>query len=94
MKVMCFAMREGIVDQRSDVCGDAETNVNERRTTTAFPPTPCRTSVSPPPQGANLSLCIPSTNHTTDFSSIFLSFSFNIRVSLSSLEPRDSYTLI
>lgn len=35
---MCFAMREGIVHQQLDVCGDVETNVNERRTTTAAAP--------------------------------------------------------
>lgn len=58
---MCFAMREGIVDQRSDVCGDVEMNVNERRTT-AFPPTLFRSSALPAllsGKPTSISFCIP-----------------------------------
>jgi len=58
VKVMCFAMREGIVDQRSDVCGDVETNVNERRTTTASLPTLFRSSMFPLLRETNLRLLL------------------------------------
>lgn len=42
---MCFAMREGIVDQQSDVCGDVETNVNVNEESPSAPFEPLR---SPP----------------------------------------------
>lgn len=75
MKVMCFAMREGIVHQQLDVCGDVETNVNERRTTTAAPPTPFRSSTSLfPRKPTSISLPSPLPNLSTPTSSISLSY--------------------
>lgn len=79
-KVMCFAMREGIVHQQSDVCGDVETNVNEPRTPAspanpAVPPTPFRFSTFPLPRDPTVSLYFPSTNLSTTDSYLFLSLS-------------------
>lgn len=80
---MCFAMREGIVHQQLDVCGDVETNVNERRTTTA---NPLSFFHVPLPQETNLHLLtIPSTEPLyTDFIyfSLLLSLT-NVRILLS-----------
>lgn len=85
---MCFAMREGIVHQQLDVCGDVETNVNERRTTTAAPPTLFRSSMSPFPQQTNLSISLPILSLYQPLYTDFIYFSLplsltNVRISLS-----------
>lgn len=93
MKVMCFAMREGIVDQRSDVCGDAETNVNERRTTTAVPPTPV-VLLCPLLHKEPTCLCASPLPITQQSFRLFFSLSHSAFASHCLFEPRDSYTLI
>lgn len=86
-KVMCFAMREGIVHQQLDVCGDVGTNVNERRTTTAAPPTLFRSSMSPFPSKPTFPSPYPSSPYQplyTDFIYFSLPLSLtNVRISLS-----------
>lgn len=71
---MCFAMREGIIDQQSDVCGDVETNVNEART----PANPLSFFHVPssPLDRYLLSSHIPSTTDST-----FISYSLDISLS-------------
>lgn len=83
---MCFAMREGIVHQQLDVCGDVETNVNERRTTTAAPANPLSFFHVPSSPGNQP----PSPYHPfyrslyTDFIYFSLPFSLtNVRILLS-----------